>query len=169
MLGFLSRRNREMDPYLEMRRENRDSAWVVAGPSVFLSSGDGYVGNLLELPRGFQTPVRGSRVKVGFLWRHSSGKMPHLTFRGESPPFSRVVAANLGFLLSYNGDLRDLLLFPWESPGSMRVARGPLGIPLLLLPWPRSSSGVEAGTSGFFSSADMELAVPLEFTQGSQV
>ena len=73
------------------------------------------------------------------------------------------------FLLSYNGDLRDLLLFPWESPGSMRVARGPLGIPLLLLPWPRSSSGVEAGTSGFFSSADMELAVPLEFTQGSQV
>ena len=113
-----------MDPYLEMRRENRDSAWVVAGPSVFLSSGDGYVGNLLELPRGFQTPVRGSRVKVGFLWRYSLGKRPHLALRGEFPPFSRVAAANLGFLLSYYGDLRDPLMGPQECPVSMRVARG---------------------------------------------
>ena len=44
---------------------------------------------------------------------------------------------------------------------------GPLGIPLQLLLQPRSSSTVEARTSGFFSSADMDLGVYLEFPQGS--
>ena len=39
------------------------------GNSVFLSSGDGYVGMLLELPKGCQVPFRGSRGKVGFLSR----------------------------------------------------------------------------------------------------
>ena len=45
---------------------------------------------------------------------------------------------------------------------------GPLGIPLQSQPGPRSSSGVEAGTSCFLSSADMDLGFPLEFPQGSQ-
>ena len=45
---------------------------------------------------------------------------------------------------------------------------GPLGIPLQSLPAPRFSSVVEAGNSGFLSSADMDLGVPLEFPQGSQ-
>ena len=33
---------------------------------------------------------------------------------------------------------------------------------------PRSSSGVEARTSGFLSSVDLDLGVPMEFKQGSQ-
>ena len=45
---------------------------------------------------------------------------------------------------------------------------GPLGILLQLLPGPRSSSGAEARTSGFLSSADMDLGVSLGFPQGSQ-
>ena len=32
--------------------------------------------------------------------------------------------------LTYDGDLRDLLWWPQERPVPMRVARGPLGIPL---------------------------------------
>ena len=36
------------------------------------------------------------------------------------------------------------------------------------MPGPKSSSGAEAGTSGFLSSADMDLRVPMEFPQGSQ-
>ena len=43
---------------------------------------------------------------------------------GESPGFSRVLAGNLWFLLSYNGDMRDPLVFPQESQASMRVERG---------------------------------------------
>ena len=47
-------------------------------------------------------------------------------------------------------------------------SEGPLRIPLQSLPVLRSSFVVEAGTSGFLSSADMDLGVPLEFPKGSQ-
>ena len=96
----------------------------MAGPSVFLSSGDGHIGELLELHQGCQGPFRGSRGKVGFLSRGHSRKDPHLALRGESSDFSRVAAANLGFLLNYDGDLRDSLVLPQESPVSMLVVRG---------------------------------------------
>ena len=46
---------------------------------------------------------------------------------------------------------------------------GPLRIPLQLLPWSKSSSGFEAETSGFLSSAYIDLGVPLVFPQGSTV
>ena len=45
---------------------------------------------------------------------------------------------------------------------------GPLGIALKSLPGPRSSSGVEAGNSGFLFRANMDLGVPLGCPQGSQ-
>ena len=44
--------------------------------------------------------------------------------------------------------------------------RGPLGIPLHSLLGPRSSYGVEGGTSGFLSRAKMDLRVLLEFPPG---
>ena len=78
---------------------------------MFLSSGDRYVGELLELNQGCQEPFGGSRGKVGFHWRRRSGKSPHLALRGESPGYSRVAARNLGFLSSYDGDLKEPLLF----------------------------------------------------------
>ena len=37
-------------------------------------------------------------------------------------------------LSSYDGDLRDPLWWPQEMPVPMRVARGPLGIPLPSMP-----------------------------------
>ena len=94
---------------------------------MLLSSGDGYVGELLELPQGCQGPFRSSRGKVGFLLRCRSGKGPHLALSGESPGFSRVAAGKLGSLSSYYLDLRDTLVGPQESPVAMRVARGLLG------------------------------------------
>ena len=133
---------------------------------MFLSSGDEYVGVLLELHQGCQGAFCSSRGKVGFLLRCHSRKGFHLSFRGESSCFSRVVAGDMVFLSSYNGDLRDLLVLPHESQVSIRVARGLLGF---LFSWSRrSSSGVEARTSGFLSSAYMDLGVPMEFQQGRQ-
>ena len=79
---------------------------------------------LLELHPGCQGPFRDSRGKVGFLSRRLSGKGSYLSLRGESPHFSRVAAANLWFLSSYNGDLRDPLLGPQEIPVSILAARG---------------------------------------------
>ena len=75
--------------------------WMWAGLSCFLSSGDGYVRELLELQQVLST---------------------------------------------YDGDLRDPLWWPQERPVPMRVARGPLGIPLPSIPGPKILCGVGAGT-----------------------
>ena len=63
----------------------------------------------------------------------------------------------------------------WRPQGPTRVAleksslhgscERPLWIPLQSVLGPRSSTGVEARTSGFLSSADMDLGVPMEFQQ----
>ena len=49
-------------------------------------------------------------------------------------------------LSTYLGDLRDPLCWPQERPVPMRVARGPLGIPLPSMPGPKILCGVGAGT-----------------------
>ena len=139
----------------------------MAGSSVFLSSGDGYVGELLELHQGCQGPFRGSRGKVGFLSRSCSRKGPHLALREESPLLSRVVVGKLGFLSSYDGDLRDPLMLPQESQVSMRIARGLSGflcsqcrgrVPHLeLRPEPQVSSLVLTWISGFLWSFNRKV------------
>ena len=94
---------------------------------------------------------------MGFLLRRYSRKRSPLALSGESPDFSRIAAL---FLSSYDRELRD------RSGASGRSSlhsncQGPLGIPLQSLPCPRSSHGVEAGTSGILSVADMDFRVPL--------
>ena len=86
---------------------------------MFLSSGDGYLGNFLH--QGYQGHFRDARGKVRYLSRSCSGKGPHLVLKGESPGFSQVAEGNLGFLSSYDRDFRDLLMLPRESQASMRV------------------------------------------------
>ena len=49
-------------------------------------------------------------------------------------------------LSTYDGDLRNQLWWPQERPVRMRVARGPLGIPLPLMLGPKLLCGVGAGT-----------------------
>ena len=61
---------------------------------------------------------------VEFLSRCPSGKGPHRALRGESPGFSQVAAANLGFLSNYDWELRDTFVGPQEIPVSILAARG---------------------------------------------
>ena len=49
-------------------------------------------------------------------------------------------------LSTYDGDLMDSLWWPQETPVPMRVAWGPLGIPLPSMPGPKTLCGVGAGT-----------------------
>jgi len=49
-------------------------------------------------------------------------------------------------LSTYDGDLRDPLWWPQERTDSMRVAWGPLGIPLPSMPGPKTLCGVGTGT-----------------------
>ena len=140
---------------------------------------------LLELHPGCQGPFRDSRGKVGFLSRRLSGKGSYLSLRGESPGFPRVEAGNLGLFLNYDGDLRDSLVLPQESPVSMLVARGfsgflssrcrVLGPHLELRPEPQVSFPVLTWISeilwsfnresGLVSCGDMEVHSPLELEE----
>ena len=47
-------------------------------------------------------------------------------------------------LSTYDGDLRDQLWWPQERPVIMRVAQGPLGIPLPSMPGPTTLCGLGA-------------------------
>ena len=49
-------------------------------------------------------------------------------------------------LSTYDGDLTDPLWWPQERPVPMRLARGPLGIPLPSKSLPKTLCGVGAGT-----------------------
>ena len=49
-------------------------------------------------------------------------------------------------LSTYDGDVCYALWWPQERPVPMRVARGPLGIPLPSMPGPNALCGVGAGT-----------------------
>ena len=49
-------------------------------------------------------------------------------------------------LSSYNGDKRDPLWWPQDWTVPIRVPRGPLAIPLPLVPEPKTLCGLGAGT-----------------------
>ena len=49
-------------------------------------------------------------------------------------------------LSTYDGDLRDLLWWPQERAIPMRVAQGPLGIPLPSMPGHKTMCGIGVGT-----------------------
>ena len=65
-------------------------------------------------------------------------------------------------LSTYDGDLMDPLWWPQERPVPMRIARGPLGIPLPSMLGPKTLCRVGAGNGVFHSSADMVPGVLLE-------
>ena len=76
-------------------------------------------------------------------------------------------------LSTYDGDLRDPLWWPQERPVPMRVARGPLGIPLPSIPGlrpcvesvpePEDSSPVLTWIFGFFWSLSRGVSPRLEW------
>ena len=72
-----------------------------------------------------------------------------------------------GFLLDYNGDLRDPFVEPQGGPVFTQLVRAPRDSSAIAAR-ARFSSGVKAGTSGFLSRADMDLRAPLGSPQRSQ-
>ena len=113
-----------------------------AGLSCFLSSGDGCVGELLELQHGVEGPLEVPEVRCDKP-RDASAEMGLISPGGEN----LLDFLELRQVLStYDGDLRDPLWWPQERPVPMRVARGPLGFPLPSMPGPKTLCGVGAGT-----------------------
>ena len=116
--------------------------WIWVGLSCFLSSGDGFVGELLELQQGCEGPLEVKDVRCDKP-RDASAEMGLISPGGEN----LLDFLELRQVLStYDGDLRDPLWWPQERPVPMRVARAPLGIPLPSMPGPKILCGVGAGT-----------------------
>ena len=99
-------------------------------------------GNFLSCSKGVKDPLEVPEVRCD-LHGDASEEMGLISPGGEN------LLDFLAFrqvLSTYDGDLRDPLLWPQERPVPMRVARGPLGIPLPSMPGPKTLCGVSAGT-----------------------
>ena len=83
-------------------------------------------GNFLSCSKGVKDPLEVPEFKCDYPLV-ASAEMGHISPGGEN----LVDFLELRQVLStYDGDLREPLLWPQERPVPMRVARGPLGIPL---------------------------------------
>ena len=113
---------------------------MLAGPSCFLSSGDGYVREILELHQGCQGPSRSSRGEVGFFLSPCMGKRPHLALRGESLVFLELQQETWGssrFTTGTSGT-RSCCLRKVQSPCELRRASrdsSPVLTWILWFPW----------------------------------
>ena len=151
------------DPHVKMRRAKRGFSWVVAGNSVFHSSGDGYFGG---------TSWVASRVSRNLLRLKKEGGLSLATSQRERAS-SHIERRISRFFLSCGSKYGAPLKLQRGPQGPARVSagksglhascEGPLGIALQFVLRPRDSSGVEAGNSGHPSSADMDLRDPMEF------
>ena len=99
-------------------------------------------GNFLSCSKGVKDPLDLPEVMCE-LPRNASAEMGLILSAGENLlDFLKMWQV----LSTYDGDLRDPLWWPQERPVPMRVARGPLGIPLPLKLGPKTLCGVSAGT-----------------------
>ena len=100
------------------------------------------LGNFLSCTKGVKDPL-----EVPEVWcdkaRVASAEMGLISPGGEN----LLDFLELRQVLStYDGDLMDPLWWPQERPVPLRVARGPLGIPLPSMPGPKTLCGVGAKT-----------------------
>ena len=127
-----SRAMRGKRGYSGFGRDSRASSRVETCMSGnFLSCSKG-VKDLLELPEVRCNSHRDASAEMGLISPGWENLLDFLELRQV--------------LSTYVGDLRDPLWWPQERPFPMRVARGPLGIPLPSMPGPKTLCGVGAGT-----------------------
>ena len=99
-------------------------------------------GNFLSCSKGVQDPLEVPEVRCDYP-RDASVETSLTSPEGENLlDFLQLQQV----LSTYDGDLRDPLWWPQERPDPMRVARGPVGIPLPSMPGPKTLCGVGAGT-----------------------
>ena len=124
---FLSSGDRDLWVAFKVHLGSQALSQVGAKHSALLSSCDQYSWSPLSGLKEVKPPME--------LWEGTrdcslgpAGKEgPHLVRTGESRGFSWVAARSLGFLSSYDGEIREPLVLPQGSPVCLRVARGSTG------------------------------------------
>ena len=102
----------------------------------------GMSGNFLSCSTGVKDLLEDPEVRFDYT-REASAEMGLISPGGEN---LLDFLALLQALSTYDGDLREPLWWPQDRPVPMRVARGPLGIPLPSIPRPKILCGFGSGT-----------------------
>ena len=130
------------DPSSRARRRKRGSSGCGRDSRASSRVESGMSGNFLSCRKGVKDPVEVPEVRCDYP-RDASAEMGLISPGGKN----LLDFLELRQVLStYDGDLRDPLWWPQERPVPMRVARGPLGIPLPSIPGSKTLCGVGAGT-----------------------
>ena len=108
-------------PLFEMKWETRGSSLAVQGNSAFLLSCDGYFSEPLKLEKGVKHPFEFPEG-TWFCSRGIAGGWGSSCFDGQSHGFSRIMAGSLGFLSSWEWELREPLVLPQGSQAPFQVA-----------------------------------------------
>ena len=130
------------DPSCRARRRKQGSSGCGRGSRVSSRVDTGMSGIFLSCSKGVKDPLEVPEVRCDQP-RDASVEMGLISPGGEN----LLDVLELRQVLStYDGDHRDPLWWPQERPVPMRVARGPLGIPLPSMPGPNTLCGVGAET-----------------------
>ena len=134
----------------------------------FLSSYDEDLREPLMCPQGSPVSISVATGCVALLLSHSRGIGTEDPLKKYSRGLSRVMAGKPGLprlVPVTSGSFSGCL---WEIRYTV-VLGGPLGIPLCLVQWKRTSSRVDKGISGFLSCSDVGFGLCMPFQSGSQV
>ena len=130
------------DPSSRARRRNRGSPGCVRDPRASSRVETGMSGNFLSCSKGVKDPLEVPVVRCDYP-RETSTEMGLISPEGQN----LLDFLELRQVLStFDGDLRDPLWWPQERPVPMRVPRGSFGIPLPLMPGPKTLCELRAGT-----------------------
>ena len=99
-------------------------------------------GNFLSCTKGVKDPLEVPEVRCDY--PRDASVETSLTSPGGENHLDFLQLQQV--LSTYDGYLRDALWWPLERPVPIRVAQGPLGIPLRSMPGPKTLCGVGAGT-----------------------
>ena len=130
------------DPSSRARRRKRGSSGCGRDSRASSRVETGMSGNFLSCSKGVKDPLEVPEVRCD-LPQNASAETGFFSPGGEN----LLDVLELRQVLStYDGDLRDPLWWPQERLVPLKVARGPLGIPLPSMPGPQTLCGVGAGT-----------------------
>ena len=125
---FLSSFDRDLGVAFKIHPQSQASSRVEAQNSTLLSSCEGYLLEPIEWPKGSQASCGVLREDSGLLSRPCKKKSASSCDHGGISWFFSSCGVSVGFLTSYEGELREPLVWCQGSPVSIRVARASMAL-----------------------------------------
>ena len=127
-LMFLSRGERDLGVTFQTHPGSQASSRREATHSALLSSRNGYLLEPNEWPKGRQASCGVWREDSRLLFRPCGERRTSSCDEGGISWFFSSCSPSVGFLMRYNGELREPLVWCQGSPVSIRLARGSVAL-----------------------------------------